>query len=53
MVVDLFKYPWFLKPIVEFGSKEELVELLPSEVISPAEERHKERQMLLDKIFKT
>jgi uncharacterized protein YjbI with pentapeptide repeats len=53
MVVDLSKYPWFLNPPVEFGSKEKLIELMPSKVISPAEERHKERQSLLDQVFKT
>ena len=29
-VSDLFKYPWFLPPIVEFGTKEELIELMAS-----------------------
>ncbi|MGA2226253.1 MAG: hypothetical protein ABSH41_17590, partial [Syntrophobacteraceae bacterium] len=53
MAVDLFKYPWFLPPILEFGSKEELIELMSSKIISPAEERHKERQSLLDRVFKT
>jgi len=52
MVRDLFMYPWFLSPIIEFGAKEELIELMPSRIISPAEERHKERQRLLDRVFK-
>ncbi|MGO9687451.1 MAG: pentapeptide repeat-containing protein [Syntrophobacteraceae bacterium] len=43
-VSDLFKYPWFLPPIVEFGSTEELIEMIPPRIISPAEERLKERQ---------
>jgi uncharacterized protein YjbI with pentapeptide repeats len=53
MSVDFFKYPWFLQPIIEFGSKEELIQLMPSKIILPAEERHKERQSLPDKVFKT
>ena len=53
MVIDLFKYPWFLPPIIEFESKEALVDVIPSKIISPAEERHKERQALLDGIFQT
>lgn len=52
MVADLFEYPWFLAPVIEFGNKEELIELMPSKVISPAEERHQERQSLLDQVFK-
>ncbi|MGO9689158.1 MAG: pentapeptide repeat-containing protein [Syntrophobacteraceae bacterium] len=53
MVADLFEYPWFLNPPVEFSTKEELIQLMPSKVISPAEERHKERQSLLDRVFRT
>lgn len=53
MVSDVFKYPWFLRPIVEFGNKEELIEMIPSRIVSPAEERYKERQAVLDQLFKT
>jgi hypothetical protein len=51
MVLDLLEYPWVIKPIVEFVSKEHLMELLPSKVIEPAEEKFKERQALLNQLF--
>jgi hypothetical protein len=31
---------------------EELLERMPAEVIAPAEEKHKAKQMLLDELFK-
>ncbi len=52
MVVDLLENEWFLKPVIKFKNKEELVELVPSKIIAPAEERHKERQTQLDQLFK-
>ena len=51
MFLDLLEYPWVIKPIVEFVSKEHLMELLPSKVIEPAEEKFKERQALLNQLF--
>ena len=44
MVADLFEYPWFLAPVIQFGTMEELIDLMPSKIISPAEERHKENK---------
>ena len=52
MFVDLFKYPWVLRPPIEFAAVEELLERMSAEVIAPAEEKHKARQTLLDEIFK-
>jgi hypothetical protein len=43
-------YPWVLPP-VEFINKEHLLALLASKVIDPAEEKFKERQMLLNQLF--
>ena len=51
MFSDLLEYPWVLKPIVEFKNKQQLVELLSSKIIEPAEEKFKERQILLDRLF--
>jgi hypothetical protein len=51
MFPDLAEYPWVLKPVVEFESKEQLMELLPSMVIKPAEERFRERKKLLEQLF--
>ncbi len=51
MFPDLAEYPWVLKPVVEFESKEQLIDLLPSMVIKPAEEKFKERQELLQQLF--
>ena len=50
MFPDLLGYPWVLTP-VEFTNKEQLIELLPTRVIEPAEEKFKERQILLDQLF--
>lgn len=51
MFVDILKNDHVLKPIIEFTSKEELIELIPSRIIAPAEEKYKERQKLLDQLF--
>jgi hypothetical protein len=51
MFVDILEYPWVLKP-VEFENKVQLLQLLPGEIIDPAEEKHQERQKLLDELFK-
>jgi uncharacterized protein YjbI with pentapeptide repeats len=51
MFKDLLKYSWVLNPPVEFTSKEHLLEILLSKVVSAAEEKHRERQVLLKKLF--
>ena len=51
MFIDISEYPWVLEP-VEFENKAQLFELLPGEIIDPAEEKHQERQKLLDQLFK-
>jgi uncharacterized protein YjbI with pentapeptide repeats len=51
MFVDLFKYPWMLRPVVEFATVDELLARIPAEVIAPAEEKHQARQKLLDELF--
>src|SRR6266567_790139 len=51
MFVDLFKYPWMLRPMIEFATVDELLARIPSEVIAPAEEKHQARQKLLDELF--
>jgi hypothetical protein len=51
MFPDLAEYPWVLKPVVEFENIEHLLELLPSMVILPAEEKVKARQLLLQQLF--
>ena len=51
MFRDLLKYSWVLKPPVEFVSQEHLLEILPSKIVAAAEERHKERQILLEELF--
>jgi hypothetical protein len=51
MFVDILEYPWVLSP-VEFENRAQLLQLLPGEIIDPAEEKHQERQKLLDELFK-
>ena len=51
MATDIFEYPWVLRPPVTFASTEELIELMPTRVVAPAEESHKERQKLLEELF--
>jgi hypothetical protein len=51
MFRDLLKYPWVVQPIVEFANQEHLMELLPSRILAPAEERAKERQEELKHLF--
>jgi hypothetical protein len=51
MAVDIFEYPWVVRPAVTFSTKEELLELMLAKVIAPAEEKHEARQKLLDELF--
>jgi uncharacterized protein YjbI with pentapeptide repeats len=51
MSVDILEYPWVIKPVVEFESKEQLKDLVPGRIVAPAEEKHRERQLLLTKLF--
>jgi uncharacterized protein YjbI with pentapeptide repeats len=50
MSVDLFEYPWVL-PLVRYSTTEQLIEVLPSKIIEPAEKKHRERQVLLEQLF--
>jgi uncharacterized protein YjbI with pentapeptide repeats len=52
MAPDLLEYPWVIRPPVIFASIDELVSLVPSRIIAPAEERHRARQQLLDELFR-
>jgi hypothetical protein len=51
MFRDLLKYPWVLKPIVEFDSTSALIQQLQDEIVSPAEKRIETRQGKLKEIF--
>ncbi len=51
MAVDLLEYPWVVRPPVTFAGTEELLSLIPSRIIAPAEEKHQARQQLLDELF--
>jgi len=51
MFVDLLERDNVLKPIVEFASTDELIKMLPEKIIDPAEEKHRERQALLEQLF--
>lgn len=44
MTTDLSKYGWFRWPPVLFASREHLIEMMPKEVIAPAEEISKARR---------
>ena len=52
MAVDLLEYPWVVRPPVIFTSTDELVSLVPSRIIAPAEEKHLARQQLFDELFR-
>jgi hypothetical protein len=43
MSVDILEYPWVVRPPVTFATTEELLELLSTKVIAPAEEKHQAR----------
>jgi len=47
----LLQYPWVVRPVLKFASEEQLVELLPSKIVAPAEEKYQERKKLLSQIF--
>jgi hypothetical protein len=50
MFRDLLKYPWVFPPVT-FTDKEQLLEVLPSRIIEPAETRCQERQRVLHQLF--
>jgi uncharacterized protein YjbI with pentapeptide repeats len=52
LAVDIFEYPWVVRPPITFTTTEELLEQMPTKVITPAEEKHQARQKLLDELFK-
>ncbi len=52
MAVDLLEYPWVVRPPVMFASTDELVSLVPTKIIAPAEEKYQARQQLLDELFR-
>lgn len=47
----LFQYPWVVNPILKFADEKQLLELLPSKIIAPAEKIYQERKELLKQIF--
>lgn len=51
MFNDFQEDDYVLKPVVQYASLGELIEIIPSKVIEPAEEKCKERQKLLDQAF--
>ncbi len=51
MAVDLLEYPWVVRSPVIFTSLEELISLVSSKIIVPAEEKHQARQRLLNELF--
>ena len=51
MFRDLLKYPWVVNPPVEFASTEHLLELMPAKIVAAAEEKHQEKQILLEELF--
>ena len=51
VALDLLEYPWVVRPPVIFASTAELVSLIPSKIIVPAEEKHQARQQLLNELF--
>jgi uncharacterized protein YjbI with pentapeptide repeats len=50
MFADLLEYPWVLPPVT-FTGTDNLLALLPSRVVEPAEAKHAERQTKLDALF--
>lgn len=48
---DLLEHNHVLKPPIEFESEIDLIQMLSSKVVAPAEEMLRERQILLDKLF--
>lgn len=54
MFRDILEFDWVLgPPIVEFTTTDELIEVLPSRVIHPAEKRFEYRKRLLGELFGT
>jgi uncharacterized protein YjbI with pentapeptide repeats len=50
---DLLDNDWVLSPIIEFKNKDHLIEMIPSRIIEPAEEKCIERQDKLNQLFKS
>jgi hypothetical protein len=50
MFADLLEYPWVLEPVV-YANVAELLDVVPSRIVAPAQARHAARQALLDRLF--
>ena len=51
MAKDILRKPWVVKPVVEFITKEHLIKLIPTKILAPAEEKHREIQKELEQLF--
>ena len=51
MFADILEYDWVLKPLVEFSTSDELVDILEERVVGPAEARRARREQLLHELF--
>ena len=50
---DASEYPWVVKPPVYFNSIDNRIEKTPGSMSTPAEAKLKERQALLDQLFRS
>jgi Pentapeptide repeats (8 copies) len=51
MFADLLQYDWVVRPVLRFAGEAQLLELLPSKIVGPAEQRYERRRALLKEIF--
>lgn len=51
MATDILRKPWVVKPVVEFKTTVQLKELIPSKILVPAEEKHREIQKELERLY--
>lgn len=51
MSVDIFEYPWVVRPPIKFADTKELIEKMSAEIIAPAEEKYQQRGKLLSELF--
>lgn len=51
MFVDLLQYDWVVRPVLRFAGEAQLLEMLPSKIIAPAEQKYEKRKELLKEIF--
>jgi len=51
LFADLLQYSWVVTPILKFANEQQLLDLLPSKIVAPAEKKYEKRKRQLRELF--